>query len=59
MNEVVKVNPAQTCQLSLSEKLLAIVHHANEILFRLQERFSSGSKKCCGYSRMHNRHNRS
>lgn len=59
MSDVAKVNPTQMLQLSLSEKLSAVAKPANEILFRLQEQFSSGSKKCCGYSRMHNRHNRS
>ena len=59
MSDIAMVSPTQTLQLGLSEKLSAIVHPTNEIIFRLQERFGLGSKKCCGYSRMHNRHNRS
>lgn len=59
MNNIANINPKQAVQKSLAEKLSAIVKPANEILFRLQDRFNSSSKKCCGYSRMHNRHNRS
>lgn len=53
-----KENPA-TLQLNLSEKLLANLHPANKILSRLKKQFDFRSEELCGYSRMHNRHNRS
>lgn len=45
---------------SLKDCLSSIVEPKNEILSRLQEQLFGGTKKVVsGYSRMHNRHNRS
>jgi len=61
MTNVAVINPNQELQQRISEKLSAIVNPENEIISRLQARFGSGSKEGAsfGYSRMHNRHNRS
>ena len=46
---------------TIKEKLEAIAEPQNAILARLQNSFLSDKSKkvVCGYSRMHNRHNRS
>ncbi len=53
MNDNVK-----TCQISLSDKLLSMTNSSNGILTRLKNNLKYGFP-VMGYSRMHNRHNRS
>lgn len=51
----------ETKNTSLKETLVAMVEPKNPILSRLQKQFSAENNKgvVFGYSRMHNRHNRS
>ena len=53
----------QNKQVNISEKLNSNIMFDNEIIQRLQKQakaaYSSNPHIQCGYSRMHNRHNRS
>ena len=57
MVAAVQTQPMQV----IKEKLVSIEAPKNQILARLQHKFNdcSGNHAVSGYSRMHNRHNRS